>query len=757
MSAVTGSPSPAPCRSGAEPGGAGPLLGPALAARRQPPPAHLPNTARVLSLGLDEYLALVYSQLAGPAGVSRADVRRLCALLAGALGRPPQPAVFPADDDTDGRTDGADGGRVGGDGDQPALDLERFQQAVCAHFGVAARPAASAPLVDVEVTVERRAAVIDQLDRSIAGARSPSAATKRRRGVRLPRAGRTGRGGGAGDASDEPPVSLLLLERELTALRELVEDLRRSLVESDARNIGLEVRARRTPERTMGGAAEPSDAQPAEDSRDGGEHGSGDGSGDASRDGSGDASRDGSGENSDSDPASDPSVGSESSEPPAAKPPALPPRPKSCCALLSTSSTPANRAAPPVPRSILVVPRSARDKDIEAETNRSISESQRNFDALIRELRAISEPRAPYHPELSLEDELEQTYEALQMTQTDLERSRATIHGTRTHLRGKDREVRLAKQDLIAAEAAVARLQEQVKQLQSDLQASQHQHEMERLAHERTSHQLGYTRAQLAESQTALEQSRSALRDLQQLRRRVLAELTQTRHLLVTALCRVRQLEAASEQVPVLEARVHQLESLLKRRSSSQGRPASHVDSGLYSTSESDHEDTSHAQHNRSTDTTSEEHDALIRLEEQVHWLRQQFLEAEREWEQERRQLVEEVTQRQEDCQLMAGDIQHLEQEQQPLLLLHERASSVVDVLQNLRHVNISPRALGRLVYDALERTQECSSGGGNQRAFRFLTCLHRSASGYERLSTESLIQLALEGLGRAEEVADHV
>ena len=54
---------------------------------------------------------------------------------------------------------------------------------------------------------------------------------------------------------------------------------------------------------------------------------------------------------------------------------------------------------------------------------------------------------------------------------------------------------------------------------------------------------------------------------------------------------------------------------------------------------------------------------------------------------QERRQLVEEVTQRQEDCQLMAGDIQHLEQEQQPLLLLHERASSVVDVLQNLRHV----------------------------------------------------------------------
>ena len=62
-------------------------------------------------------------------------------------------------------------------------------------------------------------------------------------------------------------------------------------------------------------------------------------------------------------------------------------------------------------------------------------------------------------------------------------------------------------------------------------------------------------------------------------------------------------------------------------------------------------------------------------------------------------------------------------------------------------------------MYDALERTQDTSSAssGGSQRAFRFLTCLHRSASGYERLSTESLIQLALEGLNRAEEVADHV
>ena len=443
MSAETASPAAAPRQSGAEPGGAGPLLGPALAARRRPPPAHLPNTARVLSLGLDEYLGLVYSQLAGPAGVSRADVRRLCALLAAAVGRP-QPAVFPASADADGS-----GGRVGGDGDQPALDLEQFQQAVCAHFGVAARPAASARLVDVEVTVERRASVIDQLERSIAGARPAAAATKRRRGVRLPRPARAGRGRGAAEAPDEPPVSLLLLERELTALRELVEDLRRSLVETDARNIGLEVRARRTPDRTMGGAAEPSSAQPAEDGQDAG--------GDAS----GDRSRDGSGETSDSDPASDPasdpSVGSDSSEPPADKPPALPPRPKSCCAVLSTAGTAASRDGPFVPRSILVVPRSARDTDIEAETNRSISESQRNFDALIRELRAISEPRAPYHPELSLEDELEQTYEALQLTQTDLEKSRATIHGTRSHLRGKDREVRLAKQDLIAAESAAAR------------------------------------------------------------------------------------------------------------------------------------------------------------------------------------------------------------------------------------------------------------------------------------------------------------
>ena len=196
MPVVTSPPTPA--RSAPDRGcdaAGGPLLGPALAARSQPPPAHLPNTARVLSLGLDQYLELVYSQLAGPAGVSRGDVRRLCALLSSGAGRP-QPAVFPADNGTDdGRaadgSDGADGaigggGRVGGDGDQPALSLEQFQRAVCAHFGVAARPGASARLVDVELTVERRAAVIDQIESSIAGARPPSTPTKRRpRGAHL--------------------------------------------------------------------------------------------------------------------------------------------------------------------------------------------------------------------------------------------------------------------------------------------------------------------------------------------------------------------------------------------------------------------------------------------------------------------------------------------------------------------------------------------------------------------------------------------
>ena len=130
---------------------------------------------------------------------------------------------------------------------------------------------------------------------------------------------------------------------------------------------------------------------------------------------------------------------------------------KSCFAVPSASGVSEPRANPLAPRPVTAAPRPTCEKDIEAETNRSINESQRNFDALIRELRAISEPRAPYHPELSLEDELEQTYEALQHTQTDLERSRATIHGAKTNLRGKDREVRLAKQDLMAAESAAAR------------------------------------------------------------------------------------------------------------------------------------------------------------------------------------------------------------------------------------------------------------------------------------------------------------
>ena len=58
---------------------------------------------------------------------------------------------------------------------------------------------------------------------------------------------------------------------------------------------------------------------------------------------------------------------------------------------------------------------------------------------------------------------------------------------------------------------------------------------------------------------------------------------------------------------------------------------------------------------------------------------------------------------------------------------------------------NISPKTLGKLVLDAVERSVDSLTG--EIQVFKFLNHLYHSARDYERMSAESMIHIALQAV----------
>ncbi len=63
----------------------------------------------------------------------------------------------------------------------------------------------------------------------------------------------------------------------------------------------------------------------------------------------------------------------------------------------------------------------------------------------------------------------------------------------------------------------------------------------------------------------------------------------------------------------------------------------------------------------------------------------------------------------------------------------------------SFRFQNISPKTLGKLVLDAVERSVD--SVTGEIQVFKFLNHLYHSARDYERMSAESMIHIALQAV----------
>merc|ERR1711881_739063 len=79
------------------------------------------------------------------------------------------------------------------------------------------------------------------------------------------------------------------------------------------------------------------------------------------------------------------------------------------------------------------------------------------------------------------------------------------------------------------------------------------------------------------------------------------------------------------------------------------------------------------------------------------------------------------------------------------LSLLEGKIKEVLTMLRSLNSMNISPKTLGKLVLDAVERSVDSLTG--EIQVFKFLNHLYHSARDYERMSAESMIHIALQAV----------
>ncbi|CAG0892233.1 unnamed protein product [Darwinula stevensoni] len=387
-------------------------------------------------------------------------------------------------------------------------------------------------------------------------------------------------------------------------------------------------------------------------------------------------------------------------------------------------------------------------------------------------IRPTATTNGSFQSDFSLEEELEETSSALKRSQKELQDARNDLNEARSQLADTQYRLQCTQVQLNQRDTELHRTRANLQDAHSLLSAC-------RVELQRLQRELQDAQDRLRESQDHLvEWERDALRKealIQRLavqRKRLLGDLQKTRNLLAASLLRVRQLESESQRVPALEARILQLEREQRADVGGDGegeaagtraeegkpriRPHSGGDSGLFSD-----EDPSKERHSgesistldrerprperpkRSTDeeaTGSPAPPSLQQMEAQLEWLDAQFHRAEMEWDQERHLLVTELKGSQDTVEALTTEIRQLDAERIRLLELEQRLRDVLHALRELDQMNVSRRALGRLIMAAVEQsvdplTHECCPT-------RFLSHLHHSAQHFER--HDDLMRLAL-------------
>ncbi|NWH75611.1 EFCC1 protein, partial [Piaya cayana] len=96
-----------------------------------------------------------------------------------------------------------------------------------------------------------------------------------------------------------------------------------------------------------------------------------------------------------------------------------------------------------------------------------------------------------------------------------------------------------------------------------------------------------------------------------------------------------------------------------------------------------------------------------------------------------------ELQQKAEETELLKMELQMLETERVRLSLLEEKLMDVLQLLQQLRDLNISKRALGKILLSTLESCHDPQPG--KAQVFEVLDTLYQELTGCELLQSQPL------------------
>ncbi|XP_015262922.1 PREDICTED: EF-hand and coiled-coil domain-containing protein 1 [Gekko japonicus] len=99
--------------------------------------------------------------------------------------------------------------------------------------------------------------------------------------------------------------------------------------------------------------------------------------------------------------------------------------------------------------------------------------------------------------------------------------------------------------------------------------------------------------------------------------------------------------------------------------------------------------------------------------------------------------LLGELQQKMEETELLKMELQMLETERVRLSLVEEKLLDVLQLLQQLRDLNISKRALGKIILNTLESC--CDPQHGKPHIFEVLDTLYHELTACELIHSKSL------------------
>ncbi|CAB4057847.1 unnamed protein product [Lepeophtheirus salmonis] len=464
--------------------------------------------------------------------------------------------------------------------------------------------------------------------------------------------------------------------------------------------------------------------------------------------------------------------------------------------------------------------------------SRSVAESEKQLENLVHELREMSQTKYPsvgsssahqasyssnnstlYNTKLDdspFEEEIAATSAALGGAKDDLILTQKELQQTVLKLQLKEIELEENSMNLTDAYKALELAQEELNKLRYDLEEAQTALETTKQELSETNDDLAHTKRTLNRTDSTLKETEKRLSQLSQNRLSLVLELNTTREILASSLNKVQDLELKTQKVPYLEARIKELEesrSSKKCKGNEEShlkttpqthplRPLSTIDSGLYSTSSSDSDDSKGGcvkgalldsalvddtlksppdarppkpprliESNKSdgrfigfsnpcgpgsstnvllhSSSKSVEDKVLLRLRKEIQDLKTKFSDSREQWNQEKSQLIEnKILSQFED-----PEFQVLEAERIRLSLLEEKIKEVLSMLRALNSMNISPSSLGKLVLDAVEHSIDPNDG--EIQVFKFLNHLYHGTRDYERVSGENMIQKALDAIDK--------